>query len=197
MANPRSALAHKKVLDAAIALFAERGIDSTSMDAICEASGVSKATVYNHWPDKDALCMEVLVHVHGLDEDLPSFDSGDTREDLIAQLLYEPASDRREMRSRLLPHLMAYAAAHRDFGDRWRTRVVERPRKQLRRILKRGIEYRELSPDTDVEVAVAMLLGPMMYRKIFANGFGAKLPKDFERRVVDAFWAGHARKRSG
>ncbi len=195
MANLRSALAHKKVLEAAIELFAGRGIDATSMDSICEAAGVSKATVYKHWPDKDALCMEVLIHVHGLDEDLPSFDSGDTREDLIAQLRYEPASDRREMRSRLLPHLMAYAAAHREFGDRWRTRVIERPRKQLRRILQRGIQYRELSPETDIEVGVALLLGPMMYRKIFASGFGAKLPKDFEELVVDTFWAGHARSR--
>ena len=37
-------------------LFSERGIDATSMDAIAETSGVSKATIYKHWQDKDALC---------------------------------------------------------------------------------------------------------------------------------------------
>ncbi len=195
MARPRSALAHQKVLEASIGLFAERGIDSTSMDAICEASGVSKATLYKHWPDKDALCMEVLTHLHGLDEAMPEFDSGDIRADLIAQLRYEPAADRREMRSRLLPHLMAYAARHREFGDQWRLRVIERPRKQLRRILERGIRDGALSPDTDIEVGMALLLGPMLYRKIFASGFGANLPKDFDRHVVDAFWAKYARKR--
>lgn len=193
MANSRSALAHKKVLEAAVGLFAERGIDATSMDSICEVSGVSKATLYKHWPDKDALCMEVLIHLHGLDKKPPAFDSGDTRADLIAQLSYEPATDRREMRDRILPHLMAYAAAHREFGDQWRTRVVERPRKQLRRILERGIRDGALSPDTDVEVGVALLIGPMMYRKIFAAGFGAKLPKDFGPHVVDAFLARYAR----
>ena len=37
--RPRSRKAHNKVLDAAIELFAVRGIDGTSMDAIAEASG--------------------------------------------------------------------------------------------------------------------------------------------------------------
>ena len=56
MARQKSAQAHRRVLDAAIGLFAEYGIDATSMDAIAEASSVSKATIYKHWPDKDALC---------------------------------------------------------------------------------------------------------------------------------------------
>ena len=45
---------------------AERGIESTSMDAIAEASGVSKATIYNHWADKEALLLEVMADLHGL-----------------------------------------------------------------------------------------------------------------------------------
>jgi len=34
MARPRSTEAHEKVLNAALELFAERGIETTSMDAI-------------------------------------------------------------------------------------------------------------------------------------------------------------------
>ena len=48
------------MLRAALDLFGERGIDATSMDAIAQASGVSKATIYNHWADKEALLMEVM-----------------------------------------------------------------------------------------------------------------------------------------
>ena len=59
MGRPRSAEAHTKVLLAAVHLFAEQGIEATSMDSIAEASGVSKATIYKHWQDKDALCLEV------------------------------------------------------------------------------------------------------------------------------------------
>ena len=69
MARPRSVQAHAKVLNAAVELFSERGIDATSMDAIAETSGVSKATIYKHWPDKDSLVLEVMGYLHGLDED--------------------------------------------------------------------------------------------------------------------------------
>src|SRR4030095_12163988 len=66
--RPRSARAHRSVLDATVALFAERGIDGTSMDAIARASAVSKATIYKHWPNKDALALEMLDHLHRLDD---------------------------------------------------------------------------------------------------------------------------------
>jgi hypothetical protein len=65
MVRPRSIEAHEKVLNAALALFAERGIEATSMDAISQASGVSKATIYNHWADKEALLLEVMLMVNG------------------------------------------------------------------------------------------------------------------------------------
>jgi AcrR family transcriptional regulator len=43
MGRPRSEQAHVRVLEAGAGLFADQGIDATSMDAIAEASGVSKA----------------------------------------------------------------------------------------------------------------------------------------------------------
>ena len=50
------------VLKAALRLFLEQGFGATSMDAIARRSGVSKATVYNHWNDKEALLLEMLAH---------------------------------------------------------------------------------------------------------------------------------------
>lgn len=43
------------VLKAAADAFLRNGFTVTSMDAIAEAAGVSKRTVYNHFPSKDAL----------------------------------------------------------------------------------------------------------------------------------------------
>src|SRR5580658_1335 len=126
MARPRSAQAHKKVLDAAVQLFSERGIDTTSMDAIAESSGVSKATIYKHWQDKDALILEVMGHLHGLDEERPVFDTGDFR------------ADRQEMREKLTPHLIAYASRNREMGTVWRARVVEPSRLALANMIKRA-----------------------------------------------------------
>jgi AcrR family transcriptional regulator len=189
MARPRSALAHKKVVDAAVALFSERGIDATSMDAIAETSGVSKATIYKHWPDKDSLCLEVMGYLHGLDEEPPVFDSGDFRADLIAQLQYHPAPERRALREKMTPHMIAYASRNRVLGAAWRAQVVEPARVALANMLKRGEKRGILRQGIDPEVGIALLLGPMIYRHVFTQKLGQKGPKDLEVQVADAFLA--------
>ena len=47
------------LVDAAIRLFSERGIDATSMDDIAEAVEVSRATVFNYFPYKEAILVEI------------------------------------------------------------------------------------------------------------------------------------------
>jgi AcrR family transcriptional regulator len=189
MARPRSEQAHRKVLEAAAKLFSESGIDSTSMDAIADASGVSKATIYKHWPDKDSLCLEVMGYVHGLDEDRPVFDSEDFRADLIAELRYQPAQDRKALRERIMPHLIAYASRNQIFGLAWRSRVMEPARMAMMNILKRGEAKGVLQPGIDPEVGIALLLGPMIYRHVFARKLGGEVPKELEVYVANAFLA--------
>jgi AcrR family transcriptional regulator len=191
MARPRSALAHKKVLTAAVALFAERGIDAASMDAIAEASGVSKATTYKHWPDKDRLVLEVMGYLHGLDEEPPVFDSGDFRADLIAQLQYQPATDRQAMREKMMPHMIAYASRNPVLGVAWRARVVEPARVALTNLIRRGERRGILRHGIDPEIGIALLLGPMMYRHVFTHKMGQKGPRNLEVQVADAFLAAY------
>ena len=46
---------------AALPLFLENGFKGTSIDMVVKTSGVSKPTVYNHFPDKAALMLAVLT----------------------------------------------------------------------------------------------------------------------------------------
>ncbi|KQQ32677.1 TetR family transcriptional regulator [Duganella sp. Leaf126] len=48
------------IVDAAIAAFRGSGFESTSMDKIAATAGVSKRTVYNHFPSKEALFAHIL-----------------------------------------------------------------------------------------------------------------------------------------
>src|ERR1700757_3837598 len=48
------------IVDAAIAEFRSSGFDATSMDKIAATAGVSKRTVYNHFPSKDELFAQIL-----------------------------------------------------------------------------------------------------------------------------------------
>jgi AcrR family transcriptional regulator len=185
MARPRSASAHEKVLRAAGELFAERGIEGASMDAIAAMSGVSKATIYKHWADKEALLLEVLAEMSGV-RGRPSFDSGNTRADILAVLSYHPPQDA-GLRERLLPHLISYSATHREFGHTWRSKVMEPPRRELTHLLKLGIRKRELSSAVDMDLSLALLLGPLMYWHIFLRA-EMQDPAALAKGVVDSFW---------
>jgi AcrR family transcriptional regulator len=190
MSRGLSARAHSKVLESATELFAERGIDGTSVDAIAAASGVSKATIYKHWADKDALCLEVMQFVHELDGGAPEVDSGDLRADLIAFLKYEPSRKKAAIAKKLMPHLIAYSARNEEFGRAWKTRVMDRARTSLKTLLRRGVNRGIFPAVLDEDLGVALLLGPMLYRHIF----GSSVSLDWlAEGAVDSFWRAHAR----
>ena len=194
MSRGLSARAHGKVLESATALFAERGIDTTSMDAIAAKSGVSKATIYKHWADKDALCLEVMQFVHELDGGAPEVDSGDLRADLIAFLKYEPSRQKATIIKKLMPHLIAYSARNEEFGRAWKTRVMDRARAGLKVLLRRGVNRGIFPAVLDEDLGVALLLGPMLYRHIF----GSSVSLDWlAEGTVDSFWRAHARTIKG
>jgi AcrR family transcriptional regulator len=188
MARTPSVQAHANVLAAALELFCDRGIDATSMDAIAQNSGVSKATIYKHWPDKAALCLDVLAKLHEVDR--PVFDSGDIRADLEAVLGYRPSTKVCEQQNRMMPHLIAYAARNKAFGEAWRARVMEPPIRQISLLLKRGAKQGVFA-NLDPMVGAALLIGPMMFRKIFPSA-GKELPANLEKLIVDAFWKAHS-----
>jgi AcrR family transcriptional regulator len=193
MSRGLSEHAHQKVLDTAAELFAERGIDGTSVDAIAAASKVSKATIYKHWADKEALCLEVLVHVHRLDEGPSEADSGDLKQDMLAFLTYEPAANKATLQKKLLPQLLAYSARNHEFGRAWRARVMERARSGVKKLLRRGMDRGIFPAVLDEDLGVALLFGPMMFRHIFSGSMDKEW---LARGAVEAFWKAHARSTS-
>jgi TetR/AcrR family transcriptional repressor of mexJK operon len=58
--RPRDLAKLEAILDAAYALFLERGIAATTMDAVADRASVSKMTVYANFRDKPALLSAVL-----------------------------------------------------------------------------------------------------------------------------------------
>jgi TetR/AcrR family transcriptional regulator, mexJK operon transcriptional repressor len=70
--RPRDLVKLEAIMDAAYALFLERGITATTMDAVAERASVSKMTVYANFRDKPALLSAVfdrkikLMHVFDL-----------------------------------------------------------------------------------------------------------------------------------
>jgi AcrR family transcriptional regulator len=187
MTRTRSKEAHERVLRAALELFGERGIDATSMDAIAQTSGVSKATIYNHWANKESLLLDVMLTVNGLDRDPEDVDSGDLCSDLATVLSRRPPDQFDSARERMMPAMIAYSAVHHEFGEAWRHRVMEPTRTCLRRILRRGMKRGLLPATLDVEAGIVLLLGPMLYGHVFFRE-AAKRPFDFGKLAAESFW---------
>jgi TetR/AcrR family transcriptional repressor of mexJK operon len=86
----RSAAKHAAILKAATEVFLREGYTRASVDAIAEAAGVGKQTVYGHFGDKQRLFLAVVEHAKTANgvgpDDLAALvtDSGDPQADLTA-----------------------------------------------------------------------------------------------------------------
>ena len=193
MVRPRSQEAHERVLRAALELFGERGIDATSMDAIAQTSGVSKATIYNHWANKEVLLIDVMLLVNGLDRDPEDMDTGDVCKDLTTVLTRKPPDQFDGARERMMPAMIAYSAVHREFGEAWRHRVMEPSRVTLKKILRRAMKRSQLPATLQMDTAMALLLGPLLYGHIFHKESHPE-PFDFGGEAAKSFWRAYGMK---
>ncbi len=181
MARTPSSEAHEKVLEAAIQLIGERGIESASMDAIARLAGVSKATVYNHWKDKDALCVDV---VNRLRVAPPEFRSGDPKRDLLSLLTHLAQANRSARMHKLLPRIVGYAAANPRFAEAMKRNSLGPIESQILRILDEGVSQGVLPASMDLQTGLLLLLGPIMYCRMTRG----KVPPNLAAEVLERFW---------
>lgn len=182
MPRPPSREAHDKVLRAALELIAENGIDGTSMDAIVRASGVSKATLYKHWPNKEALCLEATIPPQPDRGAVPSGD--EPRANIVDFLTHLATRKRPETLGRIWPRVVTYAAGNPKFARAWHARATAPYHALLSEWISKAMTRGQLRQGIDIDLAIDLLVGPVMHRR-FMN---AEVPEDVPRAVVDAFW---------
>ncbi|MBO0728623.1 MAG: TetR/AcrR family transcriptional regulator [Acidimicrobiaceae bacterium] len=80
--RPRDEAREQAILDAALELVAEVGMDRMSMDAVAARAKASKATIYRRWPGKTELVLEAIQRLSPTSDELA--DTGSLRGDLLA-----------------------------------------------------------------------------------------------------------------
>ncbi len=180
--RPRSEKSKAAILEAAGELLLERGLEAVSMDAIAERGGVSKATIYRWWATKETLAIDALY------EDWAAAypeapDTGSIRGDLLGVFL--PWADHITTRpyARVLGALLTRARTDPAFAEEFDRRLVQPRRQRARPIFDRAIARGELSPETDIELALDLLYGAVYHR--FLQGH-LPLSREFVEAVVDA-----------
>jgi AcrR family transcriptional regulator len=124
--------AQTRVIEAALALFAEHGIGGTSLQMIADAIGVTKAAVYHQYHTKDEIVLAVAeVVLVGLDEAVSAAEAlrsrARAREVLVTRMI-DLAVEQRQMAGVLQrdPVMLRFLREHTPFR-----RVMERVNRVL------------------------------------------------------------------
>jgi AcrR family transcriptional regulator len=178
--RPRSEKAHRAILDAARAELIEEGFTRFRLEHVAARAGVGKATIYRRWPSKEALAGELLAELAA--PHIAVIDSGDTRAELASCTDNALRAIRDTTFGPVVRALLSQIAVNPRLGDPFRATVVQARRAEVARVVQRGIARGDLRPDTDLEIATELLVGPVYFRLIF----GGELDDSLVVRVADA-----------
>ena len=178
--RPRSAIADKAILDAAVDLFAERGFEGFSVEDVADRAGVSKATVYRRYPSKVDLVVEAGSCL--ATDELTFPDTGNLRDDVrgLARSLVNAFKNTRA--GKMMPVMTFERRRYPELDAGYRRFLADR-KARTREVLRRGIDRGELPPDTDVAVMSSMLVGPIFHRLMITQ---EPLNDAFVDALVDA-----------
>ena len=183
--RPRDRAAHAAILGAAIDLTREVGYDALAIDAVAARAGVGKATIYRYWPNKELLLAEAVEAIVRL---MPPVDTGKVEGDLMilmgaTMMMYQdPAGPP------LLSAFIAAMARSPLIAERIRNGFVGVRRAAMREALQRGIARGELDANTNVELALDLLGGSMLWRSLLSGeSITEAYTREVVRRVLKAF----------
>ncbi|TDD97144.1 TetR/AcrR family transcriptional regulator [Actinomadura rubrisoli] len=180
--RPRSERAEKAIVEATLDLLAaESGVAAVSIEAVAARAGVGKTTIYRRWPNKEALIVHALATAKA---PLPVPSGASVREDLV-ELARALSAERRRKHARCFWNVVGSAEKHPELYARYRQVVIEPRRDVLRAVLQRGVESGELRAGLDLELGVAMLVGPLTMRAPMEL-----FPEGYAEAVVDALLDG-------
>jgi AcrR family transcriptional regulator len=184
--RPRSEKSRKAILEAAAELLPARGWAAVTMDAVAGRAGVSKATIYRWWPTKETLALDALYREWKV-ADPPAGGHGSLQADLLSILRPWVRLLRKRSYGCVIAALIAEAQMDPTFAAEYRARFVEPRRNQARTIFGRAIEHGAIAADTNVELALDLLYGPLYHRLLHGH---ASLDERFVREVVDIVVSG-------
>jgi len=172
----RSRRVHAAALEATRELLDEGGLPAVTVDAIAARSGVSKATIYKHWPSKTAVAAEAFGLLMAEVVELP--DTGTARGDFAEQarrvsaFYASPAGT-------VFAQLLAACVTDPDAAPYFRVYFLHGRREAIRTLWERARQRGEVDGGIDVETAIDLLFGPLIFRLL--SGHRRLSPEEADR----------------
>jgi AcrR family transcriptional regulator len=165
MSRPPSPTARAELLRATAELLVEEGIGAVSIEAVARRAGVAKTTLYRHFGGIDGLVFAAAA-ASVSETDGPDTGSllADLREIQRRYLDIASSSTNREVFAWMLTRAMRSP----DAAALFRKERIQ-PRGPTVIALQRAIARGELSPETNVELAMHIIQGPLISKRIVDN----------------------------
>jgi AcrR family transcriptional regulator len=184
----RSEQARQAVLEAADDLLVERGFAGVTIEGIAARAGVAKQTIYRWWSSKVDILIDAFID--DMAQHLTPPDHGDLGLDLHTHLSRLADFLTRSDAGAVFRALVGQAQHDPQLATRLRTDYLSQQRTRDRLPLQRAVQRGQLPPDTDLELALDQLLGPIHYRVLVT---GQPVPREFTDGLIHQFLVQHDR----
>ena len=175
----------KELLEAALALFVERGYAATRLDDVAQRAGVAKATLYLYYANKLALFKAVVRHslVSGIDEFTKTHadESISAREQLVDLLTAFVQQVADSPLSGIPKLVISEAGNFPELARFYHDEVIQRTRTVIIEVLARGAasgEFRQV----DAECAWRVVIAPLLLAIIWKHSFQVFEPEPLDLR---------------
>jgi len=139
----------------------EDGVEGATIEEVSERSGVARSTIYRHFGTREHLIVQA---VRSCLVEHPTPDTGSLDADLH-ELIGRFDHEENRAGNELLPLLLD--ERRRDAAMAAAVQVLlEERRRPIRTVLKLAQLRGEIDPALDLEIALTMVLGPLIYRRM-------------------------------
>lgn len=160
----READVRSRVLKAASVLIDRLSYDAVTIDAVARASGVSKSTLYRHWPSRQLLVLEAFTYKTNLLTKVD--DTGDVARDLHAYLVALTYCLKVGGAASTVANLLAEAIRSDEFAVQFQQTLLRERRQGFLAILHRGQRRGQIRGDVDLAMVVDAVYGAIHHRLI-------------------------------
>jgi AcrR family transcriptional regulator len=143
------------------------GYGRLSIEAVARRAGVAKTAVYRRWHSKLEMVLEIVSEVAG--QSLTPPDTGSLRGDLELVLRIINRALAHPLASQIIPDLLAEAARNPQIAETLQRALRSAQGDVAVRLVGRAVERGELAPDTDPDLAVDLVVGPLYWRLAVAR----------------------------
>ncbi len=165
---------HQQILDTALEVFAKQGFQGTTTKQLATAAGVSEATIFLHFPSKEALYEAILEELLQRQRPLTGLldDPAEAPLAEVAERLASAFMDRHTRSSVLLRLALFSALERRTLGQRIAAQHIGGPVKSLARRIERAKERGEVRSDLDAETAARALDSVLIHQILLRELLG-------------------------